>query len=93
MNMHNSPTVKATTEKLYQDLQNAGFEVLWDDRTERAGVLFATADLIGIPHQLVIGEKSLKEGCIEYRSRRDKKAQLIPLGKVIETLRSTLRFP
>ncbi|CAG9296075.1 proline--tRNA ligase [Celerinatantimonas diazotrophica] len=70
MNMHKSHRVQDVAEQLYQQALDAGIEVLYDDRKERPGVMFADAELIGIPHTLVIGERSLDKGVIEYKSRR-----------------------
>jgi prolyl-tRNA synthetase len=72
--------VRAAAEKLYADMQAAGIDVLLDDRDERPGVLFADMELTGIPHRIVIGERGLKEGLIEYQGRRDKEAQRIALA-------------
>lgn len=77
MNLHKSELVKTTTEKLYADLTAAGFEVLLDDRNERAGVMFADADLIGIPHRVVVGEKGLVNGVVEYKGRMDQESKNI----------------
>ncbi len=71
-----APEVEKTAEKLYTELNNAGFEVLLDDRDERPGVKFADLDLIGIPHRLVIGERGLKQGMVEYKSRRGEKRDI-----------------
>ncbi len=65
-----SPAVSATVQTLYEALSQAGIEVLWDDRDERAGVKFNDADLIGAPYQLVIGEKGLAQGTIELKERK-----------------------
>ncbi|MBT9569498.1 MAG: proline--tRNA ligase [Thiobacillus sp.] len=65
-----SELVKTTADQLYADLRAAGHEVLLDDRDERPGVMFATAELIGIPHRITVGERGLKEGIIEYQPRR-----------------------
>ncbi len=70
MNMHKSGRVFEEANKLYNDLRAAGFEVLFDDRKERAGIMFADADLIGIPHQLIIGERGLENNVIEYKCRK-----------------------
>ena len=67
--MHKSVRVKDKTESIYRQLQNAGFDVLLDDRNERPGVMFADMELIGIPHRLVIGERSLENGVVEYHHR------------------------
>lgn len=86
MNLHKSYRVREACDKLYEELQNAGFEVLYDDRDERAGVLFNDMDLIGIPHRLIIGERGLDAGKIEYKSRRGDKEE-IPFAKVTEFLK------
>ncbi len=79
-----SETVKAAANKLHDDLQARGVDVLLDDRGERPGVMFAEADLMGIPHRLVIGERGLAEGNVEYKSRVDTEAKSIPLATVVE---------
>jgi prolyl-tRNA synthetase len=71
INMHRSDEVKEAAEALYAELQEAGFDVLLDDRNARPGVQFADAELIGIPHRLVISERSLAAGELEYRHRND----------------------
>jgi len=82
-----SEAVRAATEQLYQDLQAAGIDVLLDDRNERPGVLFADMDLLGIPHRLVIGERGLKEGKVEYKGRRDAEPTMLDADSVIAFLR------
>jgi prolyl-tRNA synthetase len=77
-----SERVRAAADKLYDELTGAGFEVLLDDRDERAGVMFADIDLIGVPHRLVVGEKSLARGVVEYKHRRDATAREIREGDV-----------
>ncbi|MBE0510065.1 MAG: proline--tRNA ligase [Chromatiales bacterium] len=79
MNMQKSEAVRETAEGLYRELSEAGYEVLFDDRGERPGVMFADMELIGIPHRLVIGERGLKEGVAEYKGRGDAENQNIPL--------------
>lgn len=76
--------VRVETEKLYTEIVNAGIDVLLDDRDERPGVMFADMELIGIPHRIVIGERGLKEGNVEYQGRRDAKSQAVPLQDVID---------
>jgi prolyl-tRNA synthetase len=68
--MAKSPAVREAVEQLYADLQAAGIEVLLDDRDERPGVMFADMELIGIPHRIVVGERGLKDGMVEYLGRR-----------------------
>jgi prolyl-tRNA synthetase len=86
--MKKSDAVRETVEKLYTELQAAGLEVLLDDRDERPGVMFADMELIGIPHRIVIGDRGLKEGNIEYQGRRDEKAQPLALQNAVEFLKS-----
>lgn len=90
MNMQKSEMVRETAERLYAELSEAGYEVLFDDRNERAGVMFADMELIGIPHRIVIGERALKEGCVEYKGRRDAESVNLPLEGLIETLKEKL---
>ena len=88
--MGKSEAVRTAVEKLYADLQTAGIEVLLDDRDERPGVMFADMELIGIPHRIVIGERGLKEGILEYQDRRDTAAQAIPLQNALAFVESRL---
>ncbi len=88
--MGKSEGVRNTVEKLYADLQTAGIEVLLDDRDERPGVMFADMELIGIPHRIVIGERGLKDGMVEYQDRRDTAAQAVPLQNVLKFVESRL---
>jgi prolyl-tRNA synthetase len=70
-------------EKLYAELQAAGIDVLLDDRNVRPGFMFADMELIGIPHRIVVGEKSLDEGKVEYRGRRESENSFIPLEEIV----------
>jgi len=90
MNMHKSENVRAAAESLYQELQDAGFEVLFDDRGLRPGVMFAEMELIGIPHRIVVGERGLQEGVLEYRGRRDADSTSVPRHEIIALLREKL---
>jgi prolyl-tRNA synthetase len=83
-----SAQVRETTERLYDELTAAGIDVLLDDRDERPGVMFADMELIGIPHRVVIGERGLKDGQLEYKGRRDAQAQSIPLNDAISSIKS-----
>jgi prolyl-tRNA synthetase len=83
-----SAAVREAAEKLYSELSAAGIEVLLDDRDERPGVMFADMELSGIPHRVVIGDRSLKQGQIEYQGRRDTAAQPIALADAVATLKS-----
>ncbi|OOE79110.1 proline--tRNA ligase [Salinivibrio siamensis] len=71
MNMHKSERVREAAEKLYADLSAAGIDVLFDDRKERPGVMFSDIELVGVPHTIVIGERSMDNGVFEYKHRRD----------------------
>jgi prolyl-tRNA synthetase len=84
MKMDKSQRVRETVEQLYTDLQAAGFEVLLDDRNVRPGFMFADMELIGIPHRIVVGEKSLDEGKVEYRGRKETENSFIPLDEIVE---------
>jgi prolyl-tRNA synthetase len=75
MNMKKSQRVREATEALYEELQAAGLDVLLDDRPVRPGVMFSDMELIGIPHRVVVGEKNLDKGLLEYKSRRDTDSQ------------------
>jgi prolyl-tRNA synthetase len=86
MNMHKSEPVQQAAENLYAQLNEAGFDVLLDDRKERAGVMFADMELIGVPHRIVIGAKSLEKGVLEYRARRDSDNQEIPINNIVKFL-------
>ncbi|MBC6961785.1 MAG: proline--tRNA ligase, partial [Nitrosomonas sp.] len=78
---HKSQQVRTEAEKLYQACRSAGIEVLLDDREERPGVMFADQELIGIPHRIVIGERNLREGMVEYQGRLDKTPQMLSLSE------------
>ena len=88
--MNKSKLVKTEVEKLYEKLSAAGIEVLLDDRNERPGVMFADMELIGIPHRIVIGERGLKEGNVEYQGRRDDKYKVISLQNVVDFIESII---
>jgi prolyl-tRNA synthetase len=83
-----SAAVREAADALYRKLSASGVEVLLDDRDERPGVMFADMELIGIPHRIVVGERSLKDGLIEYQGRRDKEAKKFPLGDPLAALRT-----
>jgi prolyl-tRNA synthetase len=86
-----SPDVKAAGEKLYAELQAAGVDVILDDRGERPGIMFAEWELIGVPHRVTIGDKSLKEGQVEYQHRRDAEATKVAVGEVFAHVTSKLK--
>jgi prolyl-tRNA synthetase len=88
--MNKSEAVRNAAEKLYGELKAAGIEVLFDDRDERPGVMFADMELIGIPHRIVVGDRSLQAGMLEYQGRRDTTAQPIPLQNALLFVQSKL---
>ena len=90
MNMHKSERLKVAIEKLYTELIDAGFDILFDDRKVRPGFMFADMELIGIPHRIVLGDKGLDSGTIEYRQRRDGENQELPLNEVVPFLKRKL---
>jgi prolyl-tRNA synthetase len=88
--MKKSEAVREAVETLYAQFQAAGVEVLLDDRDERPGVMFADLELIGVPHRIVIGDRGLKEGNVEYQGRRDAAAQSIALADIFATVSAQL---
>lgn len=90
MNMHKSARVQTAAVALYEELTSAGFNVLFDDRKERPGVMFADMELIGIPHTIVIGERNLDENAAEYKHRASKDKEKVSLDNALEFLKSKL---
>lgn len=90
MNMHKSERLKTASKKLYQDLLKAGFEVLFDDRKVRAGFMFSDMELIGIPHCIIISDKGLDTGFVEYKSRTVEQNEEIPFDGIMDFLRTKL---
>lgn len=82
--------VRAYADKLYEDLQNAGIEVIYDDRSVRAGVMFADADLLGIPLRIIVSPKNMKQGVVEVVSRDKTLKTQIPLENVMEEIKQYL---
>ena len=91
MNYKKSEAVREAADKIYADLLAAGVDVLLDDRDERAGVLLADSELLGIPHRIVIGDRGLKEGNVEYARRTDSEAQSVPVGEIAAHVATQLR--
>ncbi len=90
MNMAKSEEVKEAAEKLYADLTAAGIDVLFDDRKERPGVMFADHELIGIPHTIVIGNRSLENGEMEYKNRRTGTKENVAVTDIVAFVTSKL---
>jgi prolyl-tRNA synthetase len=85
-----SEAVKAAADKLYGELRAAGIDVVLDDRSERPGVMFADMELIGVPHRIVVGERGLADGKLEYKGRSDAEAQMIAAGDTLTFLKEKL---
>jgi prolyl-tRNA synthetase len=92
INLQKSPRVRSTADALYAQLSAAGIDVLYDDRDARPGVKFADAELLGIPHRVVIGERGLDAGTLEYRHRRATDSEDFPQHAALEFIRSRLQF-
>ncbi|HRX89034.1 MAG TPA: proline--tRNA ligase, partial [Steroidobacteraceae bacterium] len=86
INLPKFPRVREAAEKLYAELTAAGIEVLYDDRDERPGVKFADAELIGIPHRVVVGDRGLEAGKLEYRHRRATESEDFPVDDALAFL-------
>lgn len=90
LNMHKSPEVAEAAEKLYNDLKAKGLDVLLDDRNERPGVKFADMELMGLPHRVVISDRGLKNGTVEYKGRRDESSQDLSVAEIVDFVTSKL---
>lgn len=90
LSMHKSRRLRDAAEALYEELGSAGIEVLFDDRSIRPGVMFAEMELIGIPHRLVLSERHLDNGQIEYKGRRDTESSDIPLNDAVNHLKQRI---
>ncbi len=86
MNMHRAHRVRECCEKIYQQLVAAGIEVLFDDRKERPGVMFADSELIGIPHRIVVSERGIDTNTAEYKHRTSRDAKTVPFEQLIHFL-------
>ncbi|WP_296804995.1 proline--tRNA ligase [Thiocapsa sp.] len=91
MKLGKSYRVREATDQLYEDLKQAGVDVLLDDRDARPGVMFADMELIGIPHRIVVGDKSLDDGQVEYKGRNDSETQVIPIEEIVGWVSARLR--
>ena len=92
MNLHKSERLKATAEELYSKLQQAGFEVLLDDRKVRAGFMFSDMELIGIPHSIIISDKGIEAGILEYKSRVSDEIETLPIDQLIDFLKDKVNL-
>jgi len=91
MNMHKSVRIQDAAEQLYRQLTAAGIEVLFDDRKERPGVMFADMELVGVPHHIIIGERNLDERKVEYKNRRTGDKVMLELDAVLAELQQRLQ--
>jgi len=85
-----SPEVQAAADQLHDELQASGTDVMLDNRGERPGAMFADWELVGVPHRVVLSERGLKEGQVEYQGRRDAQATSLPLADVMALLKAKL---
>ncbi|MFK3740228.1 proline--tRNA ligase [Massilia sp. TN1-12] len=90
MGYDRSELVKTETDRLYAELQAAGVDVIVDDRGLRPGAMFADWELVGVPHRVVIGERGLKEGNLEYQGRRDAEATAVPAADMVSFVKGKL---
>jgi prolyl-tRNA synthetase len=90
MGYDRSELVKEQTDKLYGELVAAGVDVIVDDRGLRPGAMFADWELIGVPHRVVVGERGLKEGNLEYQGRRDAAATAVPVADMVSFVKEKL---
>jgi len=91
LNAHKSPQVRAAADALYTELRAAGIDVLYDDRDARPGVKFADAELLGIPHRVVVGERGLAAGTLEYRHRRAEQSEDFAQREALQFIRARLQ--
>ncbi len=84
------PEVRQAAESLYEGLQRAGVEVLYDDREETPGVKFNDADLLGMPLRVTVSPRNLEKSSVEVRSRTEKESRLIPLSTAVEETKKAL---
>lgn len=91
MGYDRSENVKLTTDRIYQELLEQGVEVIVDDRGERPGAMFADWELIGIPYRIVIGERGLKDGQLEFQARNATEAHVVPVDQLVAMVSSQIK--
>jgi prolyl-tRNA synthetase len=91
LNYDKSEAVREATDQLYEQLKAAGIDVIMDDRALRPGVKFADAELIGLPHRVVIGDRGLNTGMLEYRDRRASANEDMPLNQALAFIEAKLK--
>jgi prolyl-tRNA synthetase len=90
--MDRSEAVRTTAQQLYDELSAQGFDVMLDDRNERPGAMFADWELIGVPHRVVVSDRGIKEGQLEYQHRRETSASKVALSDIVAHVRSRIRL-
>jgi prolyl-tRNA synthetase len=90
MGYDRSDAVKAETDRLYAELTAAGVDVIFDDRGLRPGQMFADWELIGVPHRVVVGDRGLKDGNLEYQGRTDAEASQVPVADMVAFIKGKL---
>ena len=91
MNMQKSQAVADAATQLYDELTSAGIEVLFDDRKERPGVMFADMELLGVPHHIIIGDRSLENGLVEYKTRREGEKSEVALTEIVAQIKTAIQ--
>ncbi|PCJ47867.1 MAG: proline--tRNA ligase [Gammaproteobacteria bacterium] len=92
MNMHRAHRVRERCEDIYEQLTAAGYDVLFDDRKERPGVLFADSELIGIPHRIVVSERGIDANEAEYKHRTSRDAEQVPFEQLVDYLKGKVNL-
>ena len=90
INLKNSTKVGKVCEEIYHDLTSHGFEVLFDDRDIRAGLMFADHELVGIPHRIVVSEKNIEKGLVEYKARQGEQAECIKIENLLSFIKNNI---
>jgi prolyl-tRNA synthetase len=93
LNAHKSDAVRVLSEQLAAQLEDAGFEVLLDDRDKKtsAGVKFADMELMGMPHRIVVSERGIEQNVLEYKSRRAQDNEMVPADEIVAFLKTRIR--
>ena len=90
INMHKSPALATAAEQLYGELKAAGYDVLLDDRNARPGIMFADMELIGVPHRIVLSDRGLEAGTVEYKGRTDSESRNIARDGLLDELKTLI---
>ena len=90
INMKKSTQVQTTCERIYEEIKQTGIEIFFDDRHLRVGLMFKDHELIGVPHRIVVSDRGLDEGMIEYKGRTDTDAEKVPIDNLITFLKNKI---